>query len=422
MERKLILYALPLFAVAVLLDFFIDTAKKTNRYRITDSITSLTIGFLGTTAGLLTLGFVGFFYNGIFRWFHLFVIKDSIWSWALAAIIYDFFYYWMHRAHHRVNILWASHATHHNSEYFNFTTALRQSALGFLTVWIFFLPMAFLGFTYEQYIFGAGLSTLYGFFTHTEFVRFIPYIEYIFIGPSSHRVHHGINDKYLDKNYGSILSIWDHIFGSYAFEKAEDPVRFGTIPLLNSFNPFMANLTVYWLMLKDAFLCKSWRDKFLLWINKTGWRPADCGISWTTADGEKQIQANIKYDPQVAPKELVYVIFNFGMVALATIHLMLTAKLHSSLWSSLYILILWLAMFSNSFFLQGKDFRFRFEWVRLVITGGVAFYASQENIGSIDVFWFSMVCALSFVMAIAWSCFNFLDIRLNLKTKSQRSQ
>jgi len=418
MERKLILYALPLFALALLIDFLIDTVNKTSRYRITDSITSLSAGFLGTTAGLLTIGFVGFFYNGVFRWPHIFDISDSIWSWVLAAFIYDFFYYWMHRAHHRINICWATHATHHNSEYFNFTTALRQSAFAFLTSWPFFLPMALMGFTYEQFLFGAGLSTLYGFFTHTEFVRFVPFLEYVFVGPSSHRVHHGINARYVDKNYGSILNIWDHLFGTYAYEKAEDPVCYGTITPLNSFNPFWANLSQFWTLLKDAFLCKSWRDKFFLWIKETGWRPADRGFSSVSTDGEKRIQAYKKFDMQVEFKELLYVSLNFGLSGLATIHLMISASLHSTLWAILYISILWLIILSNSFFLERKDFRFGFEWIRLLITGFFSFFAFEESVLPIDVIWFRVICVLSIVMAAGWAGLYFSGTGLLTKAKN----
>lgn len=147
--------------------------------------------------------------------------------------------------------------------------------LGFVTVWLFFLPMAFLGFSYEHYLFAAGISTLYGFFTHTEFVRFVPYLEYVLVGPSSHRVHHGTNAQYLDKNFGSIFIIWDHIFGTHSFEKNEHPIRYGTTTQLRSFNPFYANLSLHWFLLKDAYLCKSWTDKFVIWFKKTGWRPVD---------------------------------------------------------------------------------------------------------------------------------------------------
>jgi len=416
MERKLILYALPLFALAVLLDFLIDVVRKTDRYRIKDSITSLSAGFVGTTAGLLTVGFAGLFYNGSFRLFHIFEIQDSIWYWVLAAFIYDFFYYWMHRAHHRINIFWAAHATHHNSEYFNFTTALRQSALAFLTTWPFFLPMALLGFSYEQFLFGAGLSTLYGFFTHTEFVAYVPYVEYIFVGPSSHRVHHGINARYVDKNYGSILNIWDRMFGTYAFEKTEDPVCYGTITPLNSFNPFWANLSQYWFLLKDAFFCKSWRDKFLLWIKETGWRPVDRGAPSLNTDGEKRVQSYIKFDTRVSLKEMYYVSFNFGLAALSTIHLMASAKSLSILWVTIYILLLWMIMLSNAFFLEKKLYRFRFEIARLVLTGIFAVFAFKESDFQIDLIWFCTICILSFVMAGGWVGFTLLGDKLNLKT------
>ncbi len=170
MERKLLLYALPFFGLSILIDFCADVFKKTNRYYLNDSITSLSTGYLGTTLGLLSVGLTGALYH-LFYDFRFYTVPDNICGIVIASLVYDFFYYWYHRAHHRINLLWAAHSAHHNSEYFNFTTALRQSALIFLTTWIFFIPMAFMGFSLEQYLFGAALSVIYGFFTHTEFLN-----------------------------------------------------------------------------------------------------------------------------------------------------------------------------------------------------------------------------------------------------------
>ena len=405
MERKLILYALPIFAIAVLVDFLIDTINKTNRYRISDAITSLSAGFLGTAVGLLTIGFVGFFYNGLFSWYHIFTITDSIWFWVLAAFIYDFLYYWMHRAHHRINILWALHATHHNSEYFNFTTALRQCSFGFIFTWLFFLPMAFLGFTYEQFLFGAGLSTLYGFFTHTEYVKYVPYIERILIGPSSHRVHHGTNARYLDKNYGSILSIWDHFFGTYAFETREELVHFGTITPIKSFNPLWINLSPPWLLFKDAFLCKSWRDKFIVWVKHTGWRPTDLAPPCGTQKNEQVAQAYEKFDQPIPPRELSYVILNFLLAAASTTHLMISSKYHSTPLTTIFIAMLLLLLLSNSFFLEQKKFRFHFEVMRLFATGAFAFIAYEIGVTLIDQYFLQVLCVISLIEVAL--CINF---------------
>lgn len=400
MERKLIMYVLPLFALAILIDFLIDVIKKTNRYKIQDSITSLSAGFLGTTAGLLAIGFVGFFYNGVFRWLHIFDVKDTVWSWVLAVVIYDFFFYWYHRAHHRINFLWAIHATHHNSEYFNFTTALRQSALGFLTVWPFFLLMAFLGFSYEHYLFAAGLSTLYGFFTHTEFVRFVPYLELILVGPSSHRVHHGINPRYVDKNYGSIFIVWDHVFGTHAYESKKDKICYGTSSALNSFNPFWANLSLFWSLLNDMYFCKSWKDKFTIWFKKTGWRPED---RRHIKDANKKNIGTFKiYNKKINSAEYSYVIVSFIFATLSIVHLMFSAKYYSTLWVFVYVLLIWSVLLSNSFFMDGKIYRFKYENIRLIIVGIYSFYAVNNTSNLVDYYWFNFIFIASCTFSLGW--------------------
>lgn len=366
MERKLIVYSLPIFAIAIAIDFLLDHFKKTKRYHLSDSITSLSAGFFGTGVGLLTLGFVAFFYNGFYNLYHFFEIKNNFLNWILAALVYDFFYYWFHRAHHRINIFWSIHATHHNSEYFNFSTALRQSAFGFLTLWPFFLPMATIGFTYEQYLFGAGLSTLYGFFTHTEFFKYIPYFESIFVGPATHRVHHGTNPRYIDKNYGSILVIWDRIFGTFTHEDAPEKIQFGTLTPLNSFNPFWANFSVFCTIAVDAFYTRSWLDKLTIWFQETGWKPMD-RRSLKQEKIPNFAAQKLTYDL----KELAYVLFNFGLATLGTIHVMAVAKLHSKTWVWVYLFAVWLILFSNCLFLERRKIRYKFEILRLVFTAVV---------------------------------------------------
>ncbi len=364
MERYLLMYALPFFALAIGVDYLLDLTKKSKRYDIADSISSLGAGFLGTTSGILTTGLAGFFYLSTFHWLHLFAIDNSVGSWILAALVYDFLYYFYHRAHHRINILWAAHAAHHNSEYFNFTTALRQSSLVFLTTWPFFMPMALLGFTFPQYLFGAALSVIYGFFTHTEHLRYIPYFEYVFVGPSSHRVHHGINAGYVDKNFGSILNLWDRLFGTYAPEV--EVVTFGTLTALNSFNPFHANLAVYGALARDFIHTRSWRDKLRLWWAETGWRPAECGPT-TRICGPRT-----RFESPAQPLEVAYCAFNFVLLAAATAFIMMTAAQHPQAMNIIYICLVWSGLASLGLILDRRPLALAFEILRLLLIATVA--------------------------------------------------
>ena len=178
--------------------------------------------------------------------------------WIGALLAYDFCYYWLHRAGHRVAVLWAAHVVHHQSEDYNLSTALRQTSSGFLFGWIFYLPLAVAGV--PPLVFGtvALIDLLYQFWVHTQQVGKLGWFDRWFCSPSNHRVHHAVNERYLDKNYGGILIVWDRLFGTFAEEDDAEPCVYGTRAPLRSWNPVWANLQVY----RDLWL-DSWRARVL---------------------------------------------------------------------------------------------------------------------------------------------------------------
>lgn len=242
MDKILLVYSLPVFALAICIDFIIDFRLKQGNYNLVDSLASISVGLFSTVCGVLVFGYGLFVYDLVYKFWHIsWPNDDALYYYLCAIVVYDFNYYWMHRVHHEVRLLWAIHTPHHSSEYINFTTALRQSALGFLTMLPCFFPMALLGFNYQAYALGAAVSVLYGFFTHTRRVGYLP-VEGIFIGPATHRLHHATNKGYIDKNYGSILSIWDRIFGTHQIARGEERMVFGVVDPLNTVNPLATNL------------------------------------------------------------------------------------------------------------------------------------------------------------------------------------
>ena len=167
-------------------------------------------------------------------------------------LLYDFLYYWLHRAGHEVNILWAAHVVHHQSEDYNLSTALRQTSTGGLLGWIFYLPMALLGFPVSVFVGVALIDLLYQFWVHTEQIGKLGWFDRVFCSPSNHRAHHAVNDRYLDRNYGGILILWDRLFGTFVEEDDRDRPIYGTRSPLRSFNPLWANAEVYWATLVEA--------------------------------------------------------------------------------------------------------------------------------------------------------------------------
>ncbi len=191
----------------------------------------------------------------VYNHFALFSLEANDWRvWVGALIAYDFFYYWNHRIDHEVGLFWAAHVVHHQSEAFNLSTALRQPSSGVLLGWIFYLPMAIAGVPPLVFVAVGLIDLLYQFWIHTELVGKLGWFDRVFASPSNHRVHHGVNDHYLDKNYGGILILWDRLFGTFE-DEVETPV-FGVRGGLGTFDPVSANLSYYATMAKLAWAAR----------------------------------------------------------------------------------------------------------------------------------------------------------------------
>jgi len=203
---------------------------------------------------------------------------------------------------------------HHQSEEFNLSTALRQTSSGFLFGWVFYLPMALLGFPPLVFVAVGLIDLLYQYWIHTEQIGRLGWFDRVFASPSNHRVHHGVNDRYLDKNYGGILILWDRLFGTFADEDADEPVIYGTRSPLRRYDPVWSNLEVYAALARDAWRTRRWRDKLALWWKPPGWRPADLAA----ADPKPAFDpyARPKYAPRVARAVQIHVAVQFALLML----------------------------------------------------------------------------------------------------------
>lgn len=217
------------------------------------------------------MGLYAYFY--IYEHFRFFEFAmTNPWAWVLCIVGQDFCYYWSHRLAHEVNFLWAGHVIHHHSEEYNLVVALRQTGLGGLVSWIFYVPLALFGFHPWMYLASGQINLIYQFWVHTKAVGKIGKIgEYLLSTPSHHRVHHAINPIYIDKNHGGIFIIFDRMFGT--FREETEPCVYGTVKPLRSFNPVYANFHYYWELLKQAFQAEYFLDKILVFFKPPGWIP-----------------------------------------------------------------------------------------------------------------------------------------------------
>lgn len=202
----------------------------------------------------------------------LFEIPMGWWSILLAVLAADFTYYWMHRCEHEIRLFWANHSVHHSSPEFNFTTALRISWVDGLIEWLFFIPMILIGFDLVHTVIGLVIVVAYQSWIHTEKIGKLGWLDKIFNTPSVHRVHHGTNAQYIDKNYGGILIVWDRLFGTYAAET--EMVTFGITTPIGSHNPLVINFKEYAALFRDVRQAKDWKAAFGYVTGAPGWTPS----------------------------------------------------------------------------------------------------------------------------------------------------
>src|SRR5262244_2269404 len=264
--------AVPFFFVLIGLELLVARARGRRVYRFTDSFADLGCGIAQRVVLLLfevaLLGVYALLYAHGRLWTFA---PGSLWPWVIATVGVDLGYYWWHRLSHEVNVLWAVHVVHHQSEDYNLAVALRQAVLSPITVMPFYLPLAVLGVPLFHYFIVVALSTLYQFWIHTELVDRMGPLEYLINTPSLHRVHHGVNPEYLDKNYAATFICWDQLFGTLRREEA--PVVFGVSHPLRSFDPVWAQVQPLWGLWEAARRAPTWREAVRFFFASPAWHP-----------------------------------------------------------------------------------------------------------------------------------------------------
>lgn len=314
---QIIVLATPLFLGLIALEWWWGRRRGRDTYRAADALSSIGLGIMSQVTGLAGQAVLLGVY--VLAYTHLRVFDlpaGEPWVWLAGLVLYDFLYYWNHRLGHTCAFFWAAHVVHHQSEDYNLSTALRQPSTYFLGNWIFYLPMALLGFPPLVFATVALVDLLYQFWVHTQQVGKLGWFDRWFCAPSNHRVHHAVNDRYLDKNYGGILLVWDRLFGSWEPERDDEPCVYGTRAPLRSWDPLRANLQVYASLWRDSRHAASWADKLRVWLKPPGWRPADVAARFPKPEFElAQVQ---RFEPPLAPRTAAVAFALFGAVLAAT--------------------------------------------------------------------------------------------------------
>jgi sterol desaturase/sphingolipid hydroxylase (fatty acid hydroxylase superfamily) len=312
---KTIALATPVFFALIALEFAIGRARGRSNYRLNDAMNSLSLGVMSQVIGLFTKLLAVGIYAAVHSVAALWSLPaDQWWVWALAIVVYDFCYYWNHRLGHESAVFWAAHVVHHQSQEYNLTTALRQTSSGALLGWIFYLPMAVAGFPTEVFVVAAVVNLLYQYWIHTEQVGKLGWFDRWFGSPSNHRVHHAVNDRYIDRNYGGITMLWDRLFGTFVEE--DEKCVYGTRAPLESWDPLWANVEVYADLARRSWQAERWRDKLAVWLMPPGWQPATAaGTAWHKPSFD--LSRVRRFDPPMGAVTRAFVVAHFAIVLVA---------------------------------------------------------------------------------------------------------
>ena len=261
-----LLYAMPVFVLLCGVEAWaLHRRQSPSAYRLADFLSGLGCGIFDQIVNLtVTLLFFASYRAveqraGLFEW-----SPTDPWAWVAAVLAHDLAYYWFHRLSHRVNVLWASHVVHHQGEDYNFTVSLRQGAIATWVTLLFYFPLAWLGFPAVMFVVVHGAYQIYQFFVHTELIPRLGPLEWILATPRNHRVHHGRNGPYLDRNYGGFFIVWDRLLGTYVDET--EPPEVGTREGLRSWSPLWANFGHYAALARASRAARGLGEALYVWF------------------------------------------------------------------------------------------------------------------------------------------------------------
>ena len=252
MEQWILLAMAPVFLGLILLEAWYWRRRNPAMYSLRDTLSNAGLALMHQASDAVAWLVVIGIYQVVWQ-YRMFDLPATWWTIALLFVAQDFFYYFFHRASHRIRWLWASHVTHHSSERLNLSTAFRQSLTYPISgMWLFWLPLALIGFQPVHIVAVVAINLGFQFFVHTQAVGKLGWLEHVFNTPSHHRVHHARNAKYIDRNYAGVLIVWDKLFGSFVEEDPDVPCEYGIIGQIHTHDPIRLTFHEWVSMFRDA--------------------------------------------------------------------------------------------------------------------------------------------------------------------------
>jgi len=368
---KTLFYAIPIFAFLIFIEAVVASIKGIKINRSADVISSLSSGITNTIRDAIKFTFALITYSWLVENIALYKFESYWLIIIMAFLVKDFSGYWVHRLNHRVNVLWNRHFIHHSSEDFNLSCALRQSISNTIKFSaIFMIPGALLGVPASVFAVLGPIHLFMQLWYHTQLIGNLGLLEYVFVTPSHHRVHHAINDEYIDKNYGQILIIWDKIFGTFQQELETVSPIYGTLNQAKTWNPIIINYKYFFQLLRDAWRAQKSIDKVKIWFMPTGWRPKDVLENYPN-NKIKVSGEQIKYNTDNSHSLIMFCWAQLILALVFMFHLFLVLHQSEPFLNYLYAIFIFLNIFSYTSLLDNSKISLYAETLKFLFGIGI---------------------------------------------------
>lgn len=367
MDLNPIILSIPVYFLLIGMELLVQYFSREKLYRLSDAVTNISCGVTQQISGIFLKVSLLAVYALLYQHLSIFTIPFNIWTGLLLFVLADFCYYWAHRMSHEINLFWGGHVVHHQSEDYNFSVALRQGSFQAIWTSMFYWPLAILGFDTLSFVFVSALVTIYQFWIHTEKIGKLGPLEWIFNTPSHHRVHHGRDPKYIDKNHAGVFIVWDRLFGT--FQEEEEKPTYGITTPVNSWNPVWVNLQHYQWMWSQLKRTKGLTDKIKFLFYKPGWRPAYLGGYMAPPAVDKATYQKFEI-PLPAPLA-AYVLVQYGLCLLGSAWFLFSVESMVFWQKTAATGVIVLSMLTIGWLLERKAFAFTLETARLLVLAAI---------------------------------------------------
>jgi len=371
-----IVLSIPIFFFLIGIEIIYDRITHKNLYRMNDAVSNISCGIFEQITGVFAKVITVALYDLLYQHYRFFTIPNS-WIWLVVLFFgIDLAYYWAHRMSHQINVFWVGHVVHHQSEEYNLSVALRQGALQKIFTAFFYLPLALVGFNTYWFIFLGAFNTLYQFWIHTEAIKKLGFLERFMNTPSHHRVHHGRNPKYIDRNHAGVFIIWDKMFGT--FQKEEEHPVYGITTPTQCWDPVTAHWRPFSNLWADWKMIPEWKYKFQLLFMKPGWLPEKYG--GYREPKEVFPESYQKFETKLNHQMSWYLLVHFMLILTGTSFFLFGLSGFSVSQQILFTVLITLSVMTTGFLFERKSWALYTELIRLILVSSVLIYSLQHHI------------------------------------------